>query len=153
MMKLTAPILGPILAGSLALTTLSAAPAQAGSDDAAKVLFGIAALTILGAAIADSNKASAAPVPVHRAPPVAHPVHPYKPNHAPQVIKRRLPAQCQHTVRVNGKTRNVYGKDCLQRQGPHFVRLPQSCERTFQVYGRPRQVYMVNCLRDHGWPV
>ena len=43
-----------IMAAAIALTTFSAAPARAG-DDAAKIIAGVAALAIIGAAIADSK--------------------------------------------------------------------------------------------------
>lgn len=155
MMKRTAPFLAPVLAASLAFSTLAAAPAQASETDTAKVLLGLTALTIIGAAIADNNSHAPAPQHVHRPPPpVVRPappvVRPYVP---PRVVKRPLPAQCRQTVSVNGKKRTLYAKPCLQRSLHTISQLPRSCERTVRSHGRTLQVYYANCLREHGWPV
>ncbi|RBI76993.1 hypothetical protein DQW77_03110 [Roseovarius sp. TE539] len=45
-----------ILAAAVAVTSLSAAPARAGSDDFARALAGVAAVAIIGSAIANNNR-------------------------------------------------------------------------------------------------
>lgn len=150
-MKFTAPILGPVLAGTLALTGFTATPAQAGDDDLAKVLLGLTALTILGAAIADDDHAQ--PAPVYRAPPPRYHTYavPARPPVKPRIVKRRLPADCLRTARFQGKVRNVFGKACLQRRNQPVARLPQSCERVVNISGQKRPAFVANCLRNHGW--
>lgn len=146
MLKTTAPIFGPVLAGAMALSTITATPAQASSDDLAKVLLGLTALTILGAALADNDPAPAAPATRYYAPPRPVPV-------APPVVKRPLPSQCLQAARIDGRARNVYGKACLSRHYRHVERLPQACRATVRIYGKLREVFRVGCLRSRGWPV
>lgn len=147
MMKTTAPFFGPILAGALALGSVTATPAQAGNDDVAKVLLGLTALTVLGAALADGGSAKAAPA--HRAPP---PPPVTKHRHPPQQHRvKRLPDQCRLQVILDGKKRTVYGKSCTEKYTRHSASLPRSCERNIHVFGRKQDVYFQGCLREKGW--
>jgi len=116
------------LALALGLFATSAAPARA-SDDAAKLLFGAAALAIIAGAVhAESDRRKhydPRPKRGHRA--------------------AVLPQRCQITVRTNGNLRNGYRGRCLNRAG--LRGLPQRC-----VVGEWNgAVYGARCLRRSGY--
>ena len=130
-----------ILASSIAITSLTAAPARA-DNDAAKVIAGVAALAIIGAAVADSRSNRNAtvyraqpqryypprtvyrPAPVTRAAVIPHyraALHSYRPvhqrgyqKHAAPRSRVALPNAC--LVKANGQ-RSVYSAHCLRRHG------------------------------------
>jgi len=132
----------PLLALTMALAPVGAAPARANStsnSDVAKVLAGVALLAFLAAA-ANSAKAKPAPVP-------ARPVHPVPPG----LAKRDLPAQCRERIHERGHDSIVYGKRCLQQHYRLVHHLPRACEDTVTVFGRSFEVYRAQCLRRYGW--
>ena len=114
------------LALALGLFASSAAPARA-SDDAAKLIFGAAALAIIAGAVhAESKKRHAAPRKRHYRATV-------------------LPQRCKITVQANHKTRRAYRGRCLNHAG--LRGLPQAC-----VVGQWKgAVYAARCLRRHGY--
>lgn len=147
-MTRAAPLLAPLLAATLALSPVTAAPVQAGEHEAAKIILGLAALTALGVAIADGNKAAAAPAP---APISAAPIRRATPLPAVPHVTRRLPAECKLRLSVSGKPRTVYGKSCLLKTVRHESALPRACARQLSIFGKVRNVYFQNCLKENGW--
>mgnify|MGYP005844907845 CR=1 FL=1 len=136
---------------ALAGLTATAAPARAQNNDAAKILFGITALAIIGAAIANANQPPPAAQPVHPVRPPQHghvqrpphPVQPHRPHRpAPTVY---LPARCE----IRTGQGSFYGARCLERsgyQGP----LPQACARDIRTDRGWRIAYDGACLTGHG---
>jgi hypothetical protein len=164
-----------IMAASLAVTGLSAAPARADAEDAAKVIAGVAALAILGAAIADA-KDDKDRVTRNR----GHLRHDNRHrgqgkkwdhrhgrdkwgkrhrnnNHArplPQRVKRKLlPGVCRTEVRVRGGHRlRGFGRHCLKRTYGYANSLPRACKtRVRGRHGKLRTIYRGRCLYRHGY--
>lgn len=113
---------------AMGLFATTAAPARA-SDDAAKLLFGAAALAIIAGAVHAERDGrrhyDPRPKRTHRA--------------------TVLPHRCQITVRANGHLRNAYQGRCLHRAG--LRGLPQRC-----VVGEWKgAVYGARCLRRSGY--
>ena len=126
-----------ILATSVAVTSLTAAPARAGNEDIAKVLLGATALVVIGSAIAQGaerdrtevyRKAPQPRVVTHKhrykaparqrhshAPARHHKVHGYAPRGVQHSRHRVvMPKAC----RINNSGRRaVYSSRCLQRYG------------------------------------
>jgi hypothetical protein len=116
---------------ALAGLTATAVPARAQNNDAAKILFGLTALAIIGAAIANANQP----------PPAAHPVHPVRPHRpAPPV---HLPAHCE----IRTGQGSFYGARCLLRAG-YEGPLPQACARDIRTERGWRVVYDGACLTE-----
>lgn len=150
-----------ILAAATAVSTLSAAPARA-DEDIGKVLAGLAALAIIGAALNDARDDN--PPVVHRR---SHPYpgnsvgRPYErrspvvnPRPLPQRVTRNdLPQQCLRRFEgYRGNTR-LFGLNCLQRNYRHVNQLPYAC-RVQVGNGRQGNVgYEPVCLRERGYRV
>lgn len=132
-----------ILAASLTITAIGAAPARAGNDDLARFLFGATALVIIGNALSDSN-GSAAPAPRPRD-------HDYV--HVPRVNRAKvLPRQCQRRARTAlGHKTKVLGAKCLNRNYTRAHRLPQNCRLPFWTQNGRRPGYLQNCLTQQGY--
>lgn len=144
-------LIAPLVAASLAFTPMAAAPAQAGSDDVAKSLAGLALLAIIGSAIA-ADQAGASTVkhpPKYQPPKVVHPPRVATPPRP--VVKRKLPAKCREVLRHGGKQTVFYGKACLEQNMRAASRLPNRCKTVVSVFGRKRQAYTASCLRRAGW--
>jgi hypothetical protein len=131
---------------ALAGMTATAVPARAQNNDAAKILFGLTALAIIGAAIANANQPPPAAHPVHPVRPPQHghvqrpphPVHPHRP--APAV---HLPAHCE----IRTGQGSFYGARCLLRAG-YEGPLPQACARDIRTERGWRVVYDGACLTE-----
>ena len=164
-----------IIAASLAVTGLSAAPARADAEDAAKVIAGVAALAILGAAIADAkdDKDRVTRNRDHLRHENRHRGHGKKwdhrqgrdrwdkthrnNNHAralPKRVKRKLlPRACRTDVRLRGgQSIRGFGRGCLKRNYGYANSLPHACKTTVRGrHGKLRTVYRGRCLYRHGY--
>lgn len=131
------------LAAAIAL--LPAPAAQAGGDDVAKVLAGLAALAVIGIAIDKHNdkKKKTVVVPVHPRP------------LPPTVHRYTLPKTCTRTVWKDGEQIPVLGGTCLSKRYTHYAGLPKSCE--FRHWNSRKGVwrysYGQSCLERHGYRV
>ena len=140
---------------------LAPAPARAEPGDAAKVLFGVAALAMIAKAL-DNNHSQ--PQVVTRYPtkpayvtPRYQPVAPrYQP--APprqpvyQASKFDLPGSCLRNFQVNGRTVQLFGNGCMTQTYRFASSLPYACQYGFtNDRGRNHIGYEPLCLREHGY--
>lgn len=152
-----------ILAGALAVTGFTAAPARADAEDIAKALAGIAALAIIAKAIDDDKDRKAKKK--HHVTRQDHvridPVHPRAQRHhgydiAPKplpqrVARKQLPAQCLVRVDSRDGVRRAFGERCLQRNYRHANRLPHNCAINVRGRNHDRTLYEARCLRSYGY--
>ena len=129
-----------VLSAALAVTSLNAQPAHAGSDDTAKWIAGLAALAIVGVALNERKKDRRKK---RHASPVRH--------HNPYL----LPARCRVTRNLQGNTIRGFGKGCLKRNNVNVQSLPRECAVRFRDRARDRRVTLFTgrCLRQHGYQV
>jgi len=164
-----------VVAASLAVTGLSAAPARADAEDAAKVIAGVAALAILGAAIADAkdDKDRVTRNRDHLRHESRHRGHGKTWGHRqgrdnwdkahrnskharplPKRVKRKLlPGACRTEVRVRGGHHlRGFGRHCLKRNYGYANSLPRACKTTLRGQrGKLRAIYSGRCLYRHGY--
>lgn len=135
-----------VLAAAVAVTGLTAAPARA-DNDAAKVIAGVAALAIIGAAVAEANK-SKRPKVIHTAPPAyGHQKH--------QARHKGYKAQKRHKAhKWHDRSNRRVGGHRGQRQGgvsahraQNRVALPNACLIS---NNGGRAVYSARCLERRG---
>lgn len=144
-----------VLATSIAITGLSAAPARA-DDDVAKIIAGLAVLGILGATINKNrhrdnvSRSTTNPVTVRPQRPRAHP----KPRPLPpRVTRYDLPGKCLRNVPAFRGGRNLMGQKCLQNNYRHANSLPQQCRVTFWNGRRHKNAFKPRCLRRNGYRI
>ncbi|MFA3919747.1 hypothetical protein [Ruegeria hyattellae] len=141
-----------IVSLAIAITAISAAPARA--DDTAKVLGGLAALTILGVVLHRNNKkkkrdrAKVTQSYVPQAPQI-HSVRPLP----PKVAKYDLPRRCLKPVRGYPANAPLMKRKCLKRHYHHAKSLPQQCQITYWNGERTRNAYEPRCLRRKGYRI
>lgn len=115
-------------AGAMALAGLAGSAAPARSDtaeDLLRLFLGIAAVAVVVRAI-DENRRP----PTH-------------------LGRWELPEACLETVRIRGRTVDVYNARCLQRAGKRG--LPQRCEAQMRTDRGHRPGYVARCLYDAGY--
>ncbi len=131
-----------ILASALAITGLSAAPARA-DGDTARLLAGLAALALIGAAIQKNHRRDV--VSRDRSPIV-------RPQPLPLSVSRfDLPKKCVRRHSVNGWKRQLAGAWCLKRNYAHNGSLPNACRLDYREGHRNRTGYAPQCLRNRGY--
>lgn len=138
-------IIASLMALSLAVTPMAAAPARAANDDLGRTLAGVITFMIFAHALDDTLSGKNRKATTSRR---------YTP--APSRVYRQfyLPARCYFRINTPRGPRAVYGKTCLQEFMYHAERLPRACERTVHVrYGRSAKVYDAQCLRQRGYRV
>jgi len=150
-----------ILSAATAVATLSPAPARA-NEDIGKVLAGLAALAIIGAALNDARDDTPPVVHRHRYPyptgPVVRPHDrrpaPVSPRPLPSGVTRYdLPQQCLRKFDAYRGNTRLFGLNCLQRNYRHVNQLPYACRVQFG-NGRQGHVgYEPVCLRERGYRV
>lgn len=140
-----------ILCLSLAITGFSAAPARA-DNDVAKVLAGLAALAIIGAAINEAQDDNRRRDHVTRQPVYTPPPPPRTRPLPPRIARYDLPGSCLRDFRgYNG--RKLLGKRCLENNYRHAASLPQSCQVTFWNGRKYRTAYKPRCLNKNGYRI
>lgn len=135
-----------ILAASIAVTSLSAVPAQAGNKNVNRIIFGAALLAIISQAVKDDNR--------HR-PRASHQPRPQpQPRPLPHAASRKvLPTGCLVKVdTVNGRTRG-FEKRCLEIHYANWQSLPNRCIRFGHVRGGgyALPVYAKRCMENKGY--
>lgn len=164
-----------IVASAMAVTGLSAAPARADAEDAAKVIAGVAALAILGAAIADAkdDKDRVTRNRDHLRHDNRHRGTKWNNQHRgnknqwdnrhrgnkhtrplPKRVQRKLlPDACRIEARAwNGQRLRGFGRHCLKRNYGYANSLPRSCESHVRGrHGKLRTMYRGRCLYRHGY--
>lgn len=155
---MTKTLLASILAMSLGLASVTATPAQAGEDDAAKIVVGALALLALSKAVQDKK----ATVQVSRQNSYEHShgahgrhSHEWQKSHGQKKkLSKTLPGKCQFDVKTaRGREWPVFGKACLQKRMQRADRLPAWCEKTINTNRGPRDVYDAHCLSQVGFKV
>lgn len=154
-----------ILASALAITGVSAAPARAGDDDIAKWIAGVAALAIIGAAIADNDRDKKQVVTRNRGYNY-NKGHGHRHNynhghghkhgyaHKQNFHRYKLPVQCRRDVQTRKGYIRGFGRHCLLKNYGHFNSLPHQCAvKTRDYSGNRRVVYSGRCLGQHGYRV
>jgi len=137
-----------IVATAIAITGFSAAPARAG--DAEKILGGLAALAIIGAAVHHYDKKKDRERTTRR----YTPYQPVTPRPLPpRVTRYDLPAQCLKQMRGYPGNQPLLGPKCLNKHYGHANTLPQMCRISFWNGKKNRQAYEPRCLRQQGYRV
>lgn len=138
-----------IVSLAIAITAISAAPARA--NDTAKILGGLAALTILGVVVHRNNKKKRERAQVTRNHiPQAPQIHSVRPL-PPQVAKYDLPRHCLKAVKGYPANAPLMKRKCLKRHYKHADSLPQQCQITYWNGERSRRAYEPRCLRRNGY--
>ncbi|NIZ62597.1 hypothetical protein DL239_16620 [Sedimentitalea sp. CY04] len=137
-----------VLATSIAITGLSAAPARA-DDDVAKLLAGLAVLGVLGVAINKERRKNRTVTRTRVDPTPSYPTPRPLP---PQVTRYDLPKECLRYVPEFRDGRNLVGQRCLRKNYRHSVKsLPQQCRVTFWNGRQHKNAFKPRCLRRNGY--
>lgn len=145
-------MLKTLTAGITALSLGFAAPAQAApqGDDLGKLIAGIAAVALLGAAIDASSRGNA----------TVTLTNPRTPNRNAHRNSNRsgyhaqvgpLPSQCLVNVPTRRGITQIYGSRCMSRNFERANRLPEVCSVTLEGARRDRSGYVPDCLRRFGY--
>ncbi|KMW59166.1 hypothetical protein AIOL_004147 [Candidatus Rhodobacter oscarellae] len=134
---MTKRLLVTILAASMALTSVSTAPARAAdSGELGRFLLGAGALVIIGSALSNQNKRR------HTQYTTVTPTHP----------RKVVPSFCMRQSRFDDGPRRFFGKRCLRNNmRKDFHALPGHCQRTIRTHNGNRRVFGARCLRKNGW--
>ncbi len=133
-------LLATVLAASLALTNMSAAPARAAdTGEIARFIFGAGAVLMLGHALSNNNKNRNV---TRRNDPGTVVVTPRR---------RVVPSACLRKNRWNNGPRRFFGQRCLINNMNNFARLPGGCRTTIWTNNGNRTVFSARCLRRNGW--
>lgn len=143
-----------IVSTAIAITGASLAAQPAKADDTTRVLAGIAALALIGAAIRDSQRKRVVVTrqqnvysgPTYRRPPAPRPVY-------RQHVRRDLPSSCILPVPANHSGRIVLGQTCLQRNAVNTAVLPRQCRENFWNGRKWRSGYNSTCLYGQGYRI
>ena len=137
-----------IVATAIAITGFSAAPARAG--EAEKILGGLAAIALFGAAVHHYEKKKkrdrVARQNNHYQPVAPRPL-------PPRISRYDLPAQCLKQMRGYPGNQPLLKPKCLQKHYTHANSLPQFCRISFWNGQRNKQAYEPRCLRQQGYRV
>ncbi len=155
----------PLIAGitALSLTLASTTPLQAQGldrEDVGKLLIGLAAVAVIGAAIEenrDRNKDRNRSTQVHDTPQWnginrnnnwsdLNRQHQSNSN-----ARRVLPHACLRTVETRFGHQRIFGQRCLERNYRHVNRLPDRCAVRLYTNDGPRRGYDPLCLREQGY--
>lgn len=144
--------LAATLAAALALSPITAAPAQAGTEDKAGAIAAASFIALLTAGIIASNAQQ------NRAQPPQFTFTPSRrhddrhDNRARTDRRKVLPQQCEFTVR-HGKDRGTYyDSRCLRSTFNGWPYLPDRCEERIAVRGgRDTYGYDAQCLARFGY--
>lgn len=153
-----------ILAGAIAVTGITAAPARAGDDDIAKWIAGAAALAIIGAAIADNDRSKKKVVTRNYYKQYDHGHRHGNLGHSKKRHKRypgftrgdqfKLPSQCRRDVQTRRGYIKGFGRRCLLNNYGHYNSLPHQCAvKTRDYSGKRRVIYSGRCLGQYGYRV
>ena len=155
----------PMIAGitALSLTLATATPSYANSldrDDVGKLLFGLAAVAIVGAALdnreqrrdrARERARDRTPEPVQRGIDPNRTWADLNREQGQRNARRALPQSCLRTVETRYGAQRLFGQRCLEQNYRHVNRLPDLCEIRVYTNTGPRRGYDPLCLREQGF--
>lgn len=153
----------PLLAGitAISLTLSSTTPLQAQGldrDDMGKLLIGLAAVAVIGAAIEENrDRDRSNSTPVHETPQWGGINRNNswsdlnRQHQSSQNSRRVLPHACLRTVETRFGSQRLFGKRCLERNYRHVNRLPDRCAVRLYTTDGPRSGYDPLCLREQGY--
>ncbi|MEM8536643.1 MAG: hypothetical protein AAGF56_02155 [Pseudomonadota bacterium] len=144
---------------ALSLTLASAAPAQAQSfnrEDVGKLLIGLAAVAVIGAAIEENRDRRSNSTRVHDTPSWnginSGSWSSLNRQHQQFHHQRRaIPASCLRDVQTRFGTQPMFGQRCLERNYAQLSRLPARCAVRVYTNNGPRQGFDPLCLREQGY--
>jgi hypothetical protein len=143
------------LTAALALTPLTASPAQAGTEDKVGAIAIASVLALFTAGIIAKAASQRDTTPDRHTQPGRHdpPWHSGEPDRPPRTDPRKLlPAQCGFTVAYGRDRGSYYGSQCLQRNFTHWPFLPDRCEERVEGRGRHDvKAYDATCLARYGY--
>lgn len=141
------------LAGTVALTSTATPAVAADRDDQiGAILFGLAALAVLGTAIENRNDRDRPRTEAHNPRPAANPPRQGDGLGIPPRA-RVLPARCFRRVETREGQAQFYAKRCLRNNYRFADRLPARCEtavrtdRGFRIGYRPRCLHRLGFSR------
>ena len=153
----------PLIAGitALSLTIASTTPLQAQGldrEDVGKLLIGLAAVAVIGAAIEESrdndrDRSTQANDTrqwsgINR----NNDWSGLNRQHQSNTNSRRvLPHACLQTVETRFGNQRLFGQRCLERNYRHVSRLPDRCAVQLYTSNGPRRGYDPLCLREQGY--
>jgi hypothetical protein len=149
-----------ILAVSIAVTGLTAAPAKADNEDLFRFLAGATALVIIGKAL-DKDSSASTTREIHVRPGHGHGGYRgphdrrYDPRPARDSRTHRytLPGQCRNSFWTpDGKQRYMDNR-CLHKNYGYTQDLPKRCEITFYDKNVRKRGYSIRCLKDNGYRI
>jgi len=132
------------LSASLALSPMTATPAQAGNDDAAAVAAASFFALITAGIIANAAKKNQGAWTIDR--------RDQRPDRSPN-RRKLLPSKCELVVRGGPDRGTYFGRRCLKRNYNHVASLPARCLDKVWVPRRSRNVnaYDAQCLARFGY--
>ena len=148
----------PIIAGIAAMSFALAGPARANGldrEDVGKLLIGLAAIAVIGAAVENNNRQNERVTPTHDR-------HDRDwsnlqrgdnnwSNLSRRSDRRLLPHDCIRHIDTRFGTQRMFGRRCLQRNYRHFSSLPERCVVRVYTNDGPRRGYDPLCLREQGY--
>jgi len=148
-----------VTAGLTALSLALSVPttAQAGNDDIAKALAGLAMIAIVGAALSDNNgRANVQVTPTqsysNRRQDVRDQDHHRRDDWGHGSRRAApLPEVCSVELNRHGETRDVFNSRCLRRTYANYDVLPSDCQTTYRQNGHARNGLDASCLRQYGF--
>ena len=152
-------MLKPLIAGltALSLTFATVAPAQAqglSREDTGKLLIGLTALAVLGAAINDNERDKKPATQAHDREQWSQQGrgngHGWG-NLNRQNNRRELPGECLRGIETRFGTQRMFVQRCLERNYHHVASLPARCAVRVYSNDGPRQGYDPLCLREAGY--
>ncbi len=149
---MTKGLIATVLAASIALTGMSAAPARAlDSGELGRLMLGAGALIIIGRAITENNRRYRAPVTRyydhdHYAPYRGGSNIYVKPRY-----KKVVPSACLRENHWGNGPRHYFGRHCLSKYMRNYASLPGFCRTIVWTNRGQQSVYSARCLRRNGW--
>lgn len=136
-----------IVGTAIAVTMFSTAPARAG-DDAGRIIAGLAALALIGAAIHqyERNRDDQVTSSVR-----TYPTHPRTRPLPRHVARYDLPRSCLRRPYGNGRGSALVGERCLNQTYRHAGSLPAACRVSVRDGRHRRDGFDVGCLRARGY--
>ena len=157
------PLIAGITAISLTLATTTPLHAQGmDRDDVGKLLFGLAAIAVIGKAIEqnrerDRDRDRNRSTQVHQTPQsggINRNNSWSDLNREHQTTnngRRALPHACLRTVETRFGNQRLFGQRCLERNYCHVNRLPERCAVRVYTNDGPRRGFDPLCLREQGF--
>jgi len=153
-----------ILASALAVSSLGPRAAQAAdAEDVAKLLAGLTALAIIGAAVSDRNDNNSRSKHKHGQGQKKHYTRQYNHSGHGNVTRHKqqhrnhyaLPGKCRTSGYLQGHKVQGFRAGCLQRNHVNVNALPRNCALRYRDQSQNRSVtlFTQSCLRQQGYHV